>query len=121
MIPISKVATDNIGPESMYLQEKTGSAIWKEPGADTELVISLLKSYKERLLKLKTVIDSSSIYDNSYFDFEFKTMIFAIDKLILLIGNIKSEEDQLEASIYRSHLCEQDYSIRKALQEIEEG
>lgn len=121
MISESKVVIENIGKESMYVLEKSGTAIFKDPGVDTDLAKSLLESYKTGLLKLKTVIDNSPIYDNSYFDFEFKTMIYAIDKLLLAIGNIKSDDDEIEASIFQSYLRKQDKSIRAAIEEAEEG
>lgn len=121
MISESKIVIENIGKESMYVLEKSGTAIFKDPGVDTDLAKSLLVSYKTGLLKLKTVIDNSPIYDNSYFDFEFKTMIYAIDKLLLAIGNIKSDDDEIEASIFQSYLRKQDKSIRTAIEEAEEG
>ena len=46
-------------------------------------------------------------------------MLFAIDKLILAIGNIRNERDLIEASIYQSHLINQDDSIRTAIEEAE--
>ncbi|MDO7353937.1 hypothetical protein Q5X30_05395 [Acinetobacter baumannii] len=121
MLSKSKIVIDCIGQESLYVLEKSGSAIYKTPGVDTNVAKDLLKSYKEGLQKLKTIIDSSPSYDNSYYDFEFKTMIYAIDKLLLAIGNIKSEDDEIEAAIFQSYLRKQDESIRKTIEEEEAG
>ncbi|WP_111859390.1 hypothetical protein [Acinetobacter sp. CFCC 10889] len=119
MFSTSKIAIETIGPESLYVLEKSGSAIFKEPGVDTDLAKSLLKSHKENFQKLKAVIDQKSIYDNSYFDYEFKTMFYAIDKLLLAIENIKNEDDELEAVIFHKHICKQNDKIRKAIEESE--
>ena len=121
MFSQSQVAIDTIGRESLYVLEKSGTAITKEPGIDTEFAKTLLKSYKENLQELKTLIDASPIYDNSFFDYEFKTLLFAIDKLLLAIGNIRNEEDELEASIYQSHIRKQDDKIRSAIEEDEQS
>lgn len=48
-------------------------------------------------------------------------MIYAIDKLLLAIGNIKSEDDEIEAAIFQSYLRKQDESIRKTIEEEEAG
>lgn len=121
MLSKSKIVIDCIGPESLYVLEKSGSAIYKTPGVDTNFAKDLLRSYKEGLQKLKTIIDNSSFYDSSYYNFEFKTMIYAIDKLLLAIGNIKSEDDEIEAAIFQSYLRKQDESIRKTIEEEEAG
>lgn len=120
MFSKSQIAIDTIGRESLYVLEKSGTAITKEPGTDTEFAKSLLRSYKENFQELKSLIDASPIYDNSFFDHEFKTLFFAIDKLLLAIGNIRNEEDELEASIYQSHIRKQDDIIRSAIEEDEQ-
>lgn len=119
MFSKSKIAIDTIGPESLYVLEKSRSAIFKETGVDTDLAKTLLKSHKKNFQKLKSIIDETPIYDNSYFDYEFKTMFYAIDKLLLAIENIKNEDDELEAVIFQSHLRNQDDKIRQVIEEAE--
>ncbi|MCU4539651.1 hypothetical protein KTJ16_00460 [Acinetobacter bereziniae] len=117
----SKVAIENIGPESLYVIEKTGSAIYKDPGIDTNLAKDYLKPYKEGFQKLKAEIDKSDVYDNSYYDYEFDTLFYAIDKLYLALGNINSEEEILEARIFHIHMSRQDDKIRRSMEESEQN
>lgn len=119
MFSKSEVAINTIGLESLYVLEKSRTALYKQPGTDTEFAKNLLQSYKQKFQELELIIQSSPIYDYSFFEHEFKTMLFAIDKLILAIGNIRNEKDLIEASIYQSHLSNQDDSIRTAIEEAE--
>ena len=119
MFSKAKLAIDTIGPESLYVMEKSRSAIFKNPGVDTNLAKTLLQSHKEKFQKLKSIIDQSPIYNDSYIDYEFKTMFYAIDKLLLAIENISNENDEFEAVIFQSHFCKQDDTIRRIIEEVE--
>ncbi len=121
MISNSKTAIDTIGNESHYLLEKTRAAIYGVENAYLQIALSLLKDYREKLTLLKQRIDASPLYDNSYFDYEFETTFFAIDKLDSLLGRIHSKEQELEAAILHSHIAAQDDSIRRAIEETEQN
>jgi hypothetical protein len=117
MTSSEKIVIDTIGRESMYVIEKTRAAIYKIPGIDTDLAKSLLMKYQEKLLLLKDEIDKSEKYDNSFFEYEFKTALHAIKKLQNYLGNICNESDELDASIMHSHIYAQDKRIRSAITE----
>lgn len=121
MFSQSDIVIKTIGRESLYVMEKSGTAIYKQPGVDVDLAINLLSNYQEGLVRLKQEVDQGSIYDNSYFDFEFTTLLFAINKLISLLGHSRTDEQDIEASIYQQHICQQDDSIRRAIEESEEN
>lgn len=111
------IVIKTIGPESMYLLEKSRSVIYTQNIHDIDLVKDLFTHYTDGLNKLKAGIDQSVIYNESYLDYEFKTLFFAIDKLTSLLGNTESEDKRLEASIYQSHIRRQDETIRKIIEE----
>lgn len=121
MFSKSDIVIRTIGRESLYVMEKSGTAIYKQPGVDVDLAISLLSNYQEGLIKLKQEIDRGSIYDNSYFDFEFATSLFAINKLISLLSHSRTDDQDIEASIYQQHIRQQDDTIRRAIEESEEN
>lgn len=120
MFSKSKTAINTIGQESMYVLEKSRSAIYKEANdVDIDLAKHLLETYKEKMTKLKNEIDANQLYDNTYFDYEFETLFYAIDKLLSLLGSTNTKEKELEASIYQSHICSQDEHIRQGIEEVE--
>ncbi|HFG6923725.1 hypothetical protein NQ659_09225 [Acinetobacter baumannii] len=119
MISNSKTAIDTIGNESHYLLEKTRAAIFGVENAYLQIALNLLKDYREKLTLLKQRIDESSLYDNFYFDYEFETTFFAIDKLSSLLGRIHTKEQELEAAILQSHIAAQDNLIRSGIEEAE--
>lgn len=119
MISNSKTAIDTIGKESHYLLEKTRAAIFGVENAYLQIALNLLKDYREKLILLKQRIDESSLYDNFYFDYEFETTFFAIDKLSSLLGRIHTKEQELEAAILQSHIAAQDNLIRSGIEEAE--
>jgi len=119
MISKSEIAKKTIGAESLYVLEKSGAAIFKEPDVDVEFAMRLLSSYQDGFTKLKQEIDQSNIYDNSYFDYEFETLLFAIKKLIALLSQERTPEQNIEASIYQQHIRKQDDDIRQAIEDAE--
>ncbi|MDN8266354.1 hypothetical protein QZK22_00715 [Acinetobacter baumannii] len=119
MISNSKTAIDTIGKESHYLLEKTRAAIFGVENAYLQIALNLLRDYREKLTLLKQRIDESPLYDNFYFDYEFETTFFAIDKLSSLLGRIHTKEQELEAAILQSHIAAQDNSIRNGIEEAE--
>ncbi|MFX9652679.1 hypothetical protein CAT67_11290 [Acinetobacter baumannii] len=121
MISNSKTAIDTIGKESHYLLEKTRAAIYGVENAYLQIALNLLKDYRENLTLLKQRIDGSALYDNFYFDYEFETIFFAIDKLNSLLGRIHSKDQELEAAIFHSHIAAQDNSIRRGIEEAEQS
>ncbi|MFV5640733.1 hypothetical protein [Acinetobacter oleivorans] len=121
MISNSKTAIDTIGKESHYLLEKTRAAIFGVENAYLQIALNLLKEYREKLSLLKQRIDESPLYDNFYFDYEFETTFFAIDKLSTLLGRIHSKEQELEAVILQSHIAAQDNLIRSGIEEAEQS
>ena len=120
MFSKSKLAIEMIGRESFYVLEKTGSAIYKGKCVDTTLALSLLQTHKEKLQDLKERIDESDVYDTDTFEYAFKTIFHAINRLAGLLGNISSEQDELDAVIYHSSICKQDELIRTLIEEFEE-
>lgn len=115
----SEIVKNTISQESFYILEKSGTAIHKEPGVDVELAIKLLLSYKTNLLKLKHGLDQENLYNKSFFDYEFETTLFAITKLANLLEQSRTQEQNIEASIYHKHISLQDEIIRKAIDESE--
>ncbi len=120
MFSKSELAIEMIGRESFYILEKTGSAIYKGQCVDTTLALSLLLTYKEKLQDLKEKIDESDLYDSDVFEYAFKTIFHAISRLASLLGNISSEQDELDAVIYHSSISKQDELIRTLIEEFEE-
>ncbi len=119
MISKSEIAKKTIGTESLYVLEKSAAAIFREPDVDVEFAIRLLSSYQDGFTKLKQEIDQSNIYNNSYFDYEFETLLFAIKKLIALLSQERTHEQNIEASIYQQHIRKQDDDIRQAIEDAE--
>lgn len=117
MFSKSKIAIDTIGNESFYVMEKSGTAIYKENHVDVDLAKSLILAYISKYQDLKSKIDIDPIYDNSYFDHEFETLNYALQKLHSILGNVESKEKELEASIFHQHFCKQDKKIRTAIEE----
>ncbi|MCZ2977913.1 hypothetical protein ACIAMG_14490 [Acinetobacter baumannii] len=120
MISSSKTAIDTIGRESHYLLEKTRAAIFGVENAYLQIALNLLKDYREKLTLLKQHINESPLYDNFYFDYEFETTFFAIDKLSSLLGRIHTKDQELEAAILQSHIAAQDNLIRSGIEEAEQ-
>ncbi|WHP06336.1 MULTISPECIES: hypothetical protein [Acinetobacter] len=118
MISTAEIVVKTIGKESFYVLEKSGTAIHKESGIDTNFAKGLLQTYKEQLQTLEEKVISSQIIDHTNLEYEFKTSYYAIDKLLSLLGNINSESNTLEAMIFQSHIRHQDEHIRLAIEEV---
>ena len=118
MISQAKIVIDSIGSESFYVLEKSGTAIFKDSPIDISFAKDLLIAYKKGLVKLENDVISNESIDYTNLEYEFKTVYYAIDKLLNLLGNIDSESKTLEAMIYQQHVRNQDDHIRKAIEEI---
>jgi len=121
MFSSSKTAIETIGQESLYVLEKTGAAIHGVDDAYLQIALTLLKDYKEKLTNLKKRVDESPLYDSTLFDYEFETMFYAIDRLYAALGNIRSKEQELEATVFHSYICAQDKRVRTWIEEVEQA
>lgn len=117
MISKAEIIVKTIGSESLYVLEKSRMVIYKENHTDIDFAKSLLRNYKERLENLEKEVVKDQLIDHTYLEYEFKTVYYAIDKLLNLLGNIKSENDKLEAMIFQSHIRRQDELLRSVVEE----
>lgn len=118
MISKSDFTKKHIGNESYYMIEKSLSAIHKDPEHyDVELVKKLLNTYKKGIISLNNEIISHLILDQSYFEYEIKTLIYALDRMDYLLGKTKTDDEKLEAYIMHDHIHKQNNKIRKSIDE----
>lgn len=119
MSNLQQLVKSTIGLESMYVLEKSGSAIHKEYNCvDVDLAKTLLNSLNDNYSKLEGSIKNEEFYTDSYLAHEFQTLFLAIDKLNDFLGTKLSEKEALEASIFQQHIRKQDKYIRDAIEQV---
>lgn len=120
MSTLSKIVEDTIGQDSFYILEKSGNAVLDRNASTVDFAVAMLNSFKNSYQALYEQIRDQPYYHPEYYEYEFKLLFFAIDKLSRLLKMPLSEENELEASMVQSFLRSQNDALRAALQAAEE-
>lgn len=120
MSKLNKIVEATIGKESFYVLEKSGVAVFERTASNVDFAVAMLNSFKKSYQALYDQIKDQPNYAPEYYDYEFKLLFFAIDKLSNLLKMRHTPENELEASVIQSFLRSQNETLRAGFKEMGE-